>query len=230
MPAIHHVNAESQHTLENIIHRSERFDILPPYVLYNQSMIPFARNTIFEKFLASGADFCFQMDADISLRNPNQFDALDRLFETWDSFINVNTPVIVGGVYCVKNPPFNAACLTHERDSKPAIYESFFNKPAHFEIKYCATGFMLHDRDLALKIGMKPYNLLDHPERPGEQLSEDFSFCERAKRIGARCAVNTTLELYHTGNYYFSLRDQISLAKSLGVKVGDEFPPMEIGV
>lgn len=227
IPAFHHVNPEAQITLENLIYRTKKFEVLPVYTLYNQSCIPFARNMIFDKFLASQADFCFMLDADISIRNPNHFDALDKLFRPFDE---KKTAGVSGGIYPVKNPPFFAAPLTYVRDSNPLIYEDFSDRPEYFEVKYCASGCMLFSRECANLVGKNPFNLLEHPKKPGEQLSEDFSFCERARQKNLQCYLSTEFELFHTGAYYFSMRDHQSLAKSFNAKIGEDFPPMEISI
>lgn len=223
MPVFQSMNPETQHTLENLIFHTKEFEVLPPYILYNQSCIPFARNTIIEHFLASGAEYCFMLDADISIQNPNQFNALDLMYKLMDE----KGAGIVCGVYPVKNPPFHAACLTFERQKNPLIYEDF-SGGGELEIKYAATGFMLVSRDAVLAAGEKPFNLLDNPDQPGVQMPEDYSFCERVRQHNWQIWACLDFELCHTGKYFFSMRDNATLAKSFSVKPGKNFPDMEI--
>ncbi len=96
------------------------------------------------------------------------------------------------------------------------------------EFEYIASGFMGISRKLLLKMVNEIPLLLLHPrdikfypffeekqypEREGEGifLSEDYDFCEKARKVGVKCYMDTSIQLGHMGEYIFSLNDMLRL-------------------
>lgn len=93
------------------------------------------------------------------------------------------------------------------------------------EVGYAATGFMYTQRcvyeDMQHKLGLPlcnetfgerivPYFLPQVIEdAPGRHwyLAEDFSFCHRARQVGYRIRVDTSIRLWHIGKYAYSWED-----------------------
>jgi len=93
------------------------------------------------------------------------------------------------------------------------------------EILYCGFGFTLTRRVLyetmqqQLELPVCNRRFKEAPTVPyfaplvegeGEQawyLSEDYAFCERARRCGFRVMADTTIRLWHVGSYRFSWED-----------------------
>ncbi len=92
------------------------------------------------------------------------------------------------------------------------------------EIRYCGFGFV-HTRRTLYETMQRQLHLPvcnQHFQSPlvpyfgplvsgeGERawyLSEDYSFCERARRCGFRVLANTTIRLWHVGPYRFGWED-----------------------
>ena len=92
------------------------------------------------------------------------------------------------------------------------------------ELLYAATGFLLVRRqvylDVAQKLSLPVCNeRFQHPMlpfflpmvRPMDDghwyLAEDYAFCERARQAGYRIFADTTIRLWHIGNYRYSWED-----------------------
>lgn len=94
------------------------------------------------------------------------------------------------------------------------------------EFEYLSSGFMgisrkllermrdeiplplLHPRDLKF---WPFFEEKQYPERENEGifLSEDYSFCEEARKIGVKSYIDTSIQLGHLGEYVYTLHDVI---------------------
>ncbi len=89
------------------------------------------------------------------------------------------------------------------------------------EVLYAATGFLLVRRsvyrEMQRQLQLPLCNLrfgnptipffqpLTHPDGGGHwYLAEDFAFCERARQCGFKILADTTIRLWHIGNYRYS--------------------------
>lgn len=98
------------------------------------------------------------------------------------------------------------------------------------EFEYIATGFMGVTRKLLLKIRdeiplplLHPHDIKfwpffeerQYPDREGEGifLSEDYDFCEKARKVGTKPYIDTSVQLGHLGEYSYSLNDVVTLQK-----------------
>jgi len=223
MPAFSHVTTESTITLTNLCKNTRSLQLVAnPYILYNQSCIPFARNEIVEVMLGTPADYLFFMDADIYIRDPEFYNAIDRLC--------AHDKPICGGVYVTKNPPFQPAIATIQKATKGACYERFDKMANPLKVPWACTGFMLIRRDVLEKCGDNPFNLRHYkkPEMASYQMPEDYSFCDLAMERGFQSWVDTRIAIYHIGIYYYSLKDFYSVCEhQLKLKEGDMLPPVQ---
>jgi len=94
------------------------------------------------------------------------------------------------------------------------------------EYEYIASGFMGISRKLLLKMrdeiplpllhprDIKFYPFFEekmYPEREGEGifLSEDYDFCEKARKVGVKSYIDTSIQLGHLGSYVYTLHDVV---------------------
>ena len=92
------------------------------------------------------------------------------------------------------------------------------------EFEYIASGFMgISQRLLQKMVDEIPLALLhpdtikfypffeekEFPNRDGESifLSEDYEFCEKARKVGEKCYLDTSIQLGHIGEYDYRLAD-----------------------
>jgi len=156
--------------------------------------------------IADGFENLFWIDSDI-LFNP---DDVPRL-------IKHGLPV-VGAIYSKKaDPAFACKCLPGEHSV------TFGESGGLFEVQYLATGFLLtrrcvyeamrtllprcfHDRKT---VELYPYFAHEYAESSCGKLflTEDYSFCERARRCQFKVMADTSVRLGHLGLYAYSWED-----------------------
>ena len=171
-----------------------------------ESLIDRSRSVMATKFLDSESDICLFIDDDIiewSIDDINQIVA------------DVNeTGSIVGGCYSIKNATKPRICaLGIDRGEG-----SFDIGPQNglVEVKYVATGFMAIPRKILAEMAAKlpkvnAYgDLLMHPffqpiVHEGIYLSEDYSFCQRARELGYKIWLDPRIVLGHIGSYIYHL-------------------------
>jgi hypothetical protein len=166
-----------------------------------------ARNILASQALRDGFDELLWIDADIVFR-PQDVERL-RLHEL----------PIVCGLYPRKNDK-GFAC-----EFRPGTGEVSFGKEGRLlEVRYCGMGFMLTRREVYGKIEQteslvrcnkgrstelvpyfQPMVASDGDEH--QYLSEDYAFCERARRSGFAIVADTSVRLLHVGRQRFSWDD-----------------------
>ena len=163
-----------------------------------------AKAIIYKKFLETDCTHFFNVDADI-LFLENEINPIDKLVELDKD--------IVGGIYVYKKLP----CFpTHrpldlqeiyEREGKfPEDYKFVIPQELH-EVKWLAGGCMIIKREVIEKL-MEKYPVPNLPMiHKEEYLSEDFAFCERARKLGYKIYAEPTIKLGHCGSYFFFLKD-----------------------
>lgn len=193
------------------------------HIIYNQSMIVFARNMLIDAFNAGknekNYDYMFFLDADICT---TEYNALSRLI--------AHNKDVICGVYPCKNPPFNPALMTFERwEKKGRIFENFAKYPNPHRIKYGATGFMLIARRVLDKVGDTPFNLRNYtlPGKEKFQMPEDYSFCDLCAKHNFQIWLDHTIPLSHIGIYKYSLNDFYSFCQYYKFTEGQVLPAME---
>lgn len=173
-------------------------------VVYNESLIPRARNNLVSKFLSMpNATHLMFIDVDLGF----EAESILRLL--------LNNKDVVGGLYPKKSLPVSYVVNTVPN---PQVFQD-----DTVEVSTLGTGFMLIKRHVIEKmIGTFPelkykddigfgkqyehnmYALFDTAISPDQHyLSEDWTFCYRWKQMGGRIFANTAIKLDHTGFYKF---------------------------
>jgi hypothetical protein len=171
------------------------------------SAIDLGRSTMASEALAEGFQEIMWVDADVVFHP----DDVDKLRRHQQSF--------VCGIYAKKSrPEFACAFLP----GTPSV--TFGRDGGLHEICYAGFGFVLTRREVYETIRTqlvlprcnerfgKPFYPFFLPmvvaDRQGSwYLSEDYAFCERARRCGYRVMADTTIRLWHVGNYGYTWED-----------------------
>lgn len=156
------------------------------------------RNRAAADFLASGCEYLLFIDADILFSRGQ----IDRLMESAEP--------VLGGIYCLKTAEATAPCLQTLPGAQPIACGGIE------EVKRTGTGFLRIHRSVfeKLKEFATPYNNHGRDEWDffpsgvvdGEWLSEDWYFCDLARRAGFRVMVDTTIQVGHEGSIVFPLK------------------------
>ncbi len=179
-------------------------------ILSNDSLLPRVRNTAVSHFLEGDSDYFITIDDDIGFAP----EAIPLLVS--------NDRDIVCAMYPMRSPEFP---IYSARPKLEMMNDREFNlnvEEGHLiELDYASTGFLLvrrnvveamakayedeaYDENLPSRFKKKTYNLYNpmvfkHPNGKTEYLSEDWAFCERARRIGFRIWGDTNVSLGHMG-------------------------------
>lgn len=181
------------------------------------SQIDMARSQMATDFLARGFEETMWIDSDVGFF-PDDVDKL-RSYQL----------PICGALYPRKAQRSFAAKLLP--GTGPVTFGA---KGGLLEVQYTGTGFLHVRRDVyetiraELKLphcnrgngnGVVPYflSLLIQSGDESFYLSEDYSFCERARTAGLKIMVDTSIRLWHIGPYRFSWEEA-----ALGVPRYDE--------
>lgn len=166
-----------------------------------------ARSIAATKFLThTEATYLLFIDSDILFTPQNMKRILDDMKNGYD---------LIGGLFAVRGGT---------QASSYGINGKLILDGKIHEFEYIASGFMGITRKLLEKIRDEiPLPLL-HPrdikffpffeerefaDREGEGifLSEDYDFCEKARKVGVKPYIDTSVQLGHIGNYTYSLHD-----------------------
>jgi hypothetical protein len=165
------------------------------------------RNQMATDALLDGYEETMWIDADIDFHP----DAIDRL--------RAHNLPIVCGIYPQKG---KRALASHIMPGSPKIV--FGRDGGLVEILYAGAGFLLVRREAYLavqeqlqlpmcnerfRIPLIPFfhPLLHECEDGHWYLAEDYAFCERARRCGFKIMADTTIRLWHVGNYAYGWED-----------------------
>lgn len=189
-------------------------------VQQGDALIDRSRAIVASRFLENTeCDVLFFLDDDI-IYNPKEVIKISQLMLKDDRLD------IVGGAYMVKtdkNPHFAIKTL----DDKPLI---FGENGAIEEVMYVSTGFMgIHRRVIQKMVDSGKFPLC-HPNdfrfypffKPTEKqvegnwiyMSEDWAFCDRARELGSKIWVDTTVKLGHAGRYVYDWDNILQAPKS----------------
>jgi hypothetical protein len=179
----------------------------PVWRIRGISAIDGARNRMASDALSQGLDELMWIDSDIVF-DPDDVEILRQ-----------HDLPLVCGIYPKKSRrQFACAFLPEMRQVVFGI------KGGVIELLYCGFGFTLTRRELyeTMQQQLRLPVCNQHFQSPlvpyfgpmvsGEcekawYLSEDFSFCERARRCGFRVMADTTIRLWHVGSYRYSWED-----------------------
>jgi hypothetical protein len=166
-----------------------------------------ARNTGCQKLLELGWEWLFFLDDDV-IAPP---DAILKLME--------HKKPIVSGLYYRRNSPIVPVMMRNVAGGRQWVAE--FNAPDLIEVDYVGSGCLLIHRDVLTSIAPLSPNhhwfewRVDHVHLPPEsRMSEDFAFCENARKHGYKILVDTGVQCRHAG-----------LAES---RIGGHLVPLEL--
>lgn len=168
-----------------------------------------SKQIMYKKFLETDCDYFFNVDADIYFLETNEQNPIDVLIS--------DNKDIVGGIYVYKKKP----CLpTHRPLDLQEIYEKDGKFPENYkfnipneshEVKWLSGGCNMIKRTVIEKLMAK--HLV--PNLPmiykNEYLSEDFSFCNRARDEGFSIFAEPKIKLGHVGTYLYKLSDYLNI-------------------
>ena len=166
------------------------------------------RSTLATTALADGFDEILWIDSDTSFEP----DAVDGL--------RAHGRPLIGGVYAARGRRELSCRFLPETREVPLGQNG-----GPLEVRYTGTGFLLTHRrvydDIAkhfdlpvcnrsFKAPVVPYFLpmvVNDPEMGFWYMSEDWAFCERARRAGHKVMVDTSIRLWHHGSYAYGWED-----------------------
>jgi sulfotransferase family protein len=174
---------------------------------YGYKQIDLARCQMASDALASGCEETFWIDADTGFHP----DMVER--------VRSHDEPIVCGIYPKKS---KRELAIHAMAGMPDIV--FGQGGGLIEILYAPTGFLLVRRSVYEKIKQQLnlpvcradtgrmlvpyYSPLVRPDGDGWwYLADDFAFCERARQCGYKIMADTTVRLFHIGNYHYGWED-----------------------
>ncbi len=174
------------------------------YIEVVGASVEHAKQMMYEKFLEGDWDYLFNVDADIKFINCDK-NPIDKLIE--------RDKDVVGGLYVYKRFPTQP---TH----RPLDLQEFYEKKGYFpekyefnvpddihEVQWLSGGCMMIKREVIEKLKNK-YKVPNLPMvYKDEYLSEDFSFCHRARQEGYKIYGDPTIKLGHEGSYLYTFDD-----------------------
>lgn len=147
------------------------------------------RNRVAEEFLRSGAEWLLWVDTDMVF-SPQDFDAL----------LARGAPIVSGLYYRASDPP--TPCMMRYKDGHARVVKDW-PKAKTISVDTAGFGFMLTHREVFEKIAAEQFN----PTHPwfdngqigpsGQTLTDDASFCWRAKQLGYNILVDTAVVIGH---------------------------------
>jgi hypothetical protein len=168
------------------------------------SGMPFdhARNTGCIKTLELDFEWLFFLDDDTI----PPWDAIPKLMS--------HKKPIVSGLYYRRSPPICPVMLKNTPNGRQWVTE--FNSPSLIEVDFVGAGCLLINKEVLKKLNYPWFEWkVDRYDLPPDQrMSEDFSFCEKARQQGYKIYVDTGVQCRHIG-----------LGES---RIGGQFVPAEI--
>lgn len=154
------------------------------------SLIYDARDSLAREAIEGGYDYLCFIDSDMVFEQ----DALMKLLAR-------NVDIVTGLYFQRKNS--HTPCIFSEVEPYSIQYEKEFKKADFFETEAFGTGFCLISVD-SLKDTFEQTGYLF---QPAHGMGEDLSFCKRAKAVGYKLWVDTTVRLGHIGTYIYDEND-----------------------
>lgn len=211
---------------------------LRTYFLFNESLVPRARNYITDEFLRSDCTHLLFIDADIGFKASDALSLLALQISDPSSYDIVCGPYtkktiawekIEKAVKAGKGSPEPKNLQRYAGDFVlnvlPGTKQFRLDKPV--EVLEAGTGFMLIPRSTLEKFKKKYPQLSYKPDhvrtekfdgssnitaffdtvidpKSKRYLSEDYFFCQYARKAGAKVHICPWMELTHTGSYVFN--------------------------
>jgi hypothetical protein len=164
------------------------------------SFIQRVRNSMAKEI--DGYDYLLFLDDDVL--SDLDFNAMDRLVESGAD--------IIGGVYPIRGDNCHPVFITDQQFElikQKRISELVWEIPDEvFEVKYIGTGFMLISAKCLKHMFEKyPYPFMSFIDDNGEELSEDYAFCDRARTEGFKILADGKVKLGHIGKHTYTIAD-----------------------
>jgi GT2 family glycosyltransferase len=150
--------------------------------------IDLARDTLVHRMQESSAEYLFFLDSDVILP-PN----------TVNQLISHNQDII-SGVYHVRHDPITPAMWKESADV-PGHYNPIvgYNEGTIIDVDAIGMGCCLIHRRVFDKLE-EPYFKWTMDARQENGVSEDFYFCEQARKTGFHIYVDTSIQCTHIAN------------------------------
>ena len=213
-------------SLERLITQEKRALDIDYKVCSNDSLLPRARNSAVSLFLDEDYDYYMTIDDDI-----------DFPPESIPMLISSNRDMVCA-IYPMRSPDFPLYSVRVRIDKKNSSEFNINIADGHFiELDYASTGFLLvkrhvieamakayadeaYEENLPERLGKQTYNLynpivVSHPNGKKEYLSEDWAFCERARRLGFKIWGDLNISLGHSGTMTINGAKGDDLTKAL---------------
>lgn len=106
---------------------------------------------------------------------------------------------IMSGVYYRRNPPIYPVMLRDVPGGREWVTQ--FYAPSVIEVDYVGAGCLLIHRDVLMSMPQPWFEWRCDREDlpPVERMSEDFSFCKKARDMGYKIMVDTSVQCRHIG-------------------------------
>ena len=205
---------DAKESFDNLLlysNKSINHDFSHVVELRGDSLISRARNRLHDQFLKSDADYLFFYDSDIVCYN---VDAVEMMIGQLQHY-KIYTDTICGGAYVYRAFPIKPAfridrIIKNTEDAKR--YDFRYIDLMDCKIVgalYVSTGFMLIPRMIAERMTTVYNNVPFQPIKAvdGEYLSEDWSYCYKAREMGFESSLFLGAELGHIGQYPYRLKD-----------------------
>lgn len=146
--------------------------------------IDLARDTIVHRMQESGAEYLFFLDSDVILPS----DAIVKLI--------AHNQDIISGVYHVRHNPITPAMW--KESSSPGAYNPIvgYNEGSIIDVDAVGMGCCLIHKRVFDKLS-EPYFKWSMDSRQKNGVSEDFYFCEQARKAGFHIYVDTGIQCTH---------------------------------
>ena len=169
---------------------------LPPLYPQHQFQIDFiagsiltgGRNYLVRNFLKSDSEWLLFWDSDVVIRDPS---FLRKMLETAQ---NLKADV-VGGPYLIKNDQ-NLYAFGNYHDGKLINFKvGELRQP--MLVDTIVAGMMLINRKVLEKLKAPWFYIVD--DKSGRTKTEDFNFCDDARKKGFKVAIDPRFDTYHFG-------------------------------
>ena len=196
---------------------------------YQDPYIVLARNAAAADFLKGDSTHILFLDADII--DPQCSQHIARMLS--------HDEAIVGGLYCKKCESPGPIWVCNALDHRPKE-----DQRGLLPVRHIGTGFLLIKRavfekmieETGDKIGYledetnRPlWDFFDMPRVEGRKMSEDWHFCNEARRLGFTVYGDTKVLLRHAGGAVYPLKSQLAQTNLAMQKVNLDSQPNNIG-
>ncbi len=168
--------------------------------------ISVARDTLVKSALSANCDYILFLDSDHIVENIDPNTALGQLYSVINKDPKTKEGKIISGLYRAKQSTgFNWAAWVRYDPAKHGVLQGVEKKKGYISIMEWTGNFLEID---VVGLGFCLVNMKVFREVPGPwfnwneqgEISEDFFFCELAKKYGYNTKIFTDVRLSHLGN------------------------------